>query len=116
MAQNSFPLKEWHYEHTKKMITKYLIGLSDDSTNWEKKHGKRLTSLPFVCKQIEYDMKHGISLDEVTSVIRAIKIDSEFLHIRRLEGSLDRLAALEAYFIALKRRSEKESVLLRVPV
>lgn len=116
MGQNNFPLKEWHYEHTKKMITKYLVGLSDNSTNWEKKHGKRLTSLPFICKQIEYDMKHGISLDEVTSVIQAIRIDSEFLHIRRLEGSLDRLATLEAHFIAFKKRSEKETILLRIPV
>ena len=69
MGKNNFPLKEWHYEHTEKIITKYLIRLSYDFTNWEKKHGKRLTSLPFVCKQIEYDMKHGISLDEVMSVI-----------------------------------------------
>lgn len=27
-----------------------------DVSSWEKKHGKRLTSPPFVCKKIEYGM------------------------------------------------------------
>lgn len=115
MGQNNFPLKEWHYEHMKKMITKYLVGVSDNATSWEKKHGKRLTSLPFICKQIEYDMKHGISLDEVVSAIQVIRTGSEFMHIRRLESSLDRLTALEAHFLACKKTNEKEMILLRMP-
>jgi hypothetical protein len=37
LIQNSFPMTEWHVEHMKKIVIKFVTGLSENATNWEKR-------------------------------------------------------------------------------
>jgi len=39
--QNSFPMREWHVEHMEKIVIKFVTGLSESATNWEKRQNKR---------------------------------------------------------------------------
>ena len=72
MIQNSFPMTEWHVEHMKKIVT----GLSENATNWEKRQNKRYGKISFVCRQIEYDIKHGVTTQQVLMHIQDIQKQS----------------------------------------
>jgi hypothetical protein len=37
IQQNSYPMKEWHHENMQKRVVKYVVGLSDDATPYQKK-------------------------------------------------------------------------------
>ena len=41
IQQNSYPMKEWHRENMQKRVIKYVIGLSDDATSYQKKQHKK---------------------------------------------------------------------------
>ena len=48
LIQNSFPLTEWHVEHMEKVVTKFVTGLSENATMWEKKQNKRYGKISIV--------------------------------------------------------------------
>jgi hypothetical protein len=48
----------------------------------------RLTN---VCRQIEYDIKHGVTNDELNSTVQEIRNDSSFFSLRKVDGSMERL-------------------------
>ena len=39
--QNNFPMREWHVEHMEKTVVKYVTGLSETASMWEKRQDKR---------------------------------------------------------------------------
>jgi hypothetical protein len=41
IQQNSYPMKEWHHENMQKRVVKYVVGLSDDATPYQKKQHKK---------------------------------------------------------------------------
>ena len=41
IQQNSYPMKEWHRENMQKRVVKYVVGLSDDATPYQKKQHKK---------------------------------------------------------------------------
>jgi hypothetical protein len=98
LAQNSFPMKQWHAEHMQKTIVKYVKGLSEDASGWEKRNHKKYGSLASMCRQIDYDIKHGVSLEEVLVIIQKVRKDSSFTDLRKRTGSLERLSEVEGYF------------------
>jgi len=55
--QNSFPMREWHVKHMEKIVVKFVTGLPETATNWEKRQNKRYGRLSNVCRQIGYDIK-----------------------------------------------------------
>ena len=50
--QNSFPMREWHIKHMEKIVIKFVTGLSESATNWEKRQNKRYGRISNVCRQI----------------------------------------------------------------
>jgi hypothetical protein len=52
------------------------------------KNYERLTN---VCRQIEYDIKHGVTNDELNSTVQEIRNDSSFFSLRKVDGSMERL-------------------------
>jgi hypothetical protein len=42
--QNSYPMREWHLENMKKKVVKYVTGLSDNATSWQKKQHKNMVA------------------------------------------------------------------------
>jgi hypothetical protein len=98
LVQNSFPMREWHVEHMEKTVVKYVKGLSENASGWEKRNHKKYGSLANICRQIEYDIKHGVSSEQVTSLFERIRNDSSFSTLRKGNGSMERLAEIESQF------------------
>lgn len=98
LVQNSFPMKEWHVEHMQKTVVKYVKGLSDNASMWEKRNHKKYGGLANMCRQIEYDIKHGVALEQVLEMFHKVRNDSSFSELRKGAGSMERLAEVEGHF------------------
>jgi hypothetical protein len=96
VQHNSYPLKDWHFEHMQKTIVKYVSGLSDDATSFQKKmHRKYNGKIGYVRRNIDFDIKHGVTRDEVIAFLDKIQYDSSFSDIRKREGSVERIRELQ---------------------
>ena len=100
--QNSFPMREWHVEHMKKTVVKYVMGLSENASGWEKRNHKRYGSLSKICRQIDYDIKHGATSDELMSMFDQIRNNSSYSNLRKSNGSMKRLTEIESQFATAK--------------
>ena len=79
MIQNSFPMRDWHVKHMEKTLVKFVTGLSENATRWEKRVDKKYGRIGRVCRRIEYDIKHGVTNKEVCLFLQSIRIDSSVL-------------------------------------
>ncbi|MGA7900064.1 MAG: hypothetical protein WCA39_14520 [Nitrososphaeraceae archaeon] len=96
--QNSYPMIEWHVRHLEKIVLKFVTGLAENATSWEKRNNKRYGRIGNVCRQINYDIKQGATYEQVTLLLQKIRNDSSFSSLRDNRGSLERLGELEKYF------------------
>ena len=96
--QNSFPMREWHVEHMEKTVVKYVKGLSENASGWEKRNHKKYGSLANICRQIEYDIKHGVTHEQVFSMFSKVRNDRSFANLREGNGSMKRLDEVENRF------------------
>ena len=60
-------------------IIKYLTGLPENASRWQKKLNKKYGNLTQVTKRIQYDFKHGVERQEVVAFLALIKIDQSYL-------------------------------------
>ncbi len=95
-------MKEWHLEHVEKTIKKFIIGLSETASIWEKRQHKKYGTIANCCKQIDYDLKHGVSIDEASLVLEKIKSDATFAPVLQNANSIQRLNDIEKYVFSLK--------------
>ncbi|MGH9992510.1 MAG: hypothetical protein ACREBU_02750 [Nitrososphaera sp.] len=96
--QNSFPMKEWHIAHMQKTVVKYVKGLSDSASGWEKRNHRKYGGLTNICRQIEYDIRHGVTNEQVISMFGKVRHDSSFSELRKGDGSMKRLEEVEGHF------------------
>ena len=96
--QNSFPMKEWHIEHMQKTVVKFVKGVSPDATGWEKRNHKKYGGLANMCRQIEYDIKHGATKEQVLSMFHQVRNGKSFSELRNGVGSMERLDEVEGHF------------------
>lgn len=101
MTQNSFPMKQWHLEHVEKTIKKFITGLSETASIWEKRQHKRYGTIANCCKQVDYDLKHGVTIDEVIQVLHKIKNDETFAPVLQSENAMLRFNEIEKYVLSL---------------
>jgi hypothetical protein len=95
VQQNSYPLRDWHFEHMQKTIVKYVFGLSDDASPYNKKqHKKYGGNLAYVRRNIDFDIRHGVTKEEVTEFLNKIQNDPSFADQRKIEGSKGRFEEL----------------------
>ena len=52
-------MMEWHVKHLEKVVLKFVTGLAENATSWEKRMNKRYGRINNVCRQINYDIKQG---------------------------------------------------------
>jgi ABC-type Mn2+/Zn2+ transport system ATPase subunit len=79
-----------------KTIVKYVSGISDDTTSFQKKmHRKYNGKIGYVRRNIDFDIKHGVTRDEVIAFLDKIQNDSSFSDIRKSEGSEERIRELK---------------------
>jgi hypothetical protein len=95
-------MREWHVEHMEKIVVRYVKGLSENASGWEKRNHKKYGTLTKICRQIEYDIKHGATSEEVVSMLEKIHNDSSFSSLRKGNGSMKRLAEIESQFAKAK--------------
>jgi hypothetical protein len=80
-------------------VTGYLSSLSWDASRWETRLYKKYAgNLGYVCKRIWFDVRHGITRDEVIAFFDKIRKDSSYSNIRN-SSSIERLNQLERRFI-----------------
>jgi hypothetical protein len=91
-------MMEWHVEHMEKTVVKYVKGLSVNASGWEKRNHKKYGGLASMCRQIEYDIKHGATKEQVLSMFRRVRNDSSFSDLRKNTGSIERLDEVENHF------------------
>ncbi|MGA9910312.1 MAG: hypothetical protein WBP84_08890, partial [Nitrososphaeraceae archaeon] len=53
-------------------------------------------------KQIEYDMKHGVTVEEVIAVLKKIRHDDSYSEFRQIQEAVQRLDDLERQLISPK--------------
>jgi hypothetical protein len=103
MKPNNYAMKDWHLEHVEKVIVRFVKGISPDASSFEKRNYKRYSSVSSCAKQIEYDIKHGVSLDEVLEVVRKIRHDKQFHDLRKNPESRQRLDEIQRQISAPKK-------------
>ncbi len=91
-------MREWHLKHMEQTVLKYVKGLSEDASKYEKKQYKRYGGIINVCKSIEYDLKHGVTTTELFSFLQRIVTEPSFSDLCKNNGSLDRLKEVKAHF------------------
>jgi hypothetical protein len=103
-TQNSYPMKEWHLENMKKTIVKYVTGLSENATSYQKRqHKKYGGNLANVHRNIDFDMRHGVEIQEVLVFLDKVRNAPEFSNIREIEGSIERLDMIKIHFTSPTR-------------
>lgn len=100
-------MREWHLEHVNKTVLKYVEGLSATATSWEKRNHRKYGGLTSVCRQIEYDMKHGVTKEEVMASFSRMRTHPSFLHLRGDDPAKVRLSEIEAVFTAPKPNPQR---------
>jgi hypothetical protein len=98
VSQNNYPMKDWHLEHMQKTIIKYVFGLSESEkgSSWkQKQHKKYGGNLANVRRNIDFDIRHGVTKEEVTNFLNKVQHDSSFSKQRKVEGSIERIKELE---------------------
>jgi hypothetical protein len=103
MKPNNYAMKDWHLEHVEKVIVRFVKGIPPDASSFEKRNYKRYSSVSSCAKQIEYDIKHGVSIDEVLEVVRKIRHDKQFHNLQENPESLQRLDELQRQISSPKK-------------
>jgi hypothetical protein len=69
-----------------KTIVKYFSGISDDATYFQKKmHSKYNGKIGYVRRNIDFDIKHAVTRDEVIAFLDKIQNDSSFLTYEKVK-------------------------------
>ena len=98
LKQNSFPLRDWHVKHMEQTVVRFVRGLSENATRWEVRLNKKYGKIGKVLKRIEYDIKHGVTNEEVFSFLQLMRTDSIYVEVRSCEGSMERLNEIQSYY------------------
>ena len=98
LKQNSFPMRDWHVKHMEQTVVRFVRGLSENATQWEVRLNKKYGKIGKVLKRIEYDVKHGVTNDEVFSFLQLVRTDSNYLEVMACEGSMERLNEIQSYY------------------
>jgi hypothetical protein len=91
-------MKEWHFEHMQKTVVKYVVGLSETEkgSQWkQKQHKKYGGNITNVRRNINFDIKHGVTRGEVDAFLDKILNDPSFSDTRKIAGSINRIKELQ---------------------
>jgi len=103
MKPNNFAMREWHLEHVEKVIIRYIKGISPDASSFEKRNFKKYSTISSCAKQIEYDIKHGVTIEEVLALMQKIRHNKSFSELRINQETVQRLDELERQLSITKK-------------
>ena len=85
-----------------KTVIKFVTGLSENATMWEKRQNKRYGRISSICRQVGYDIKQGATIEQVLLLLQKIRNDSSFSNLQKNDGSMERLNELDKHFLPSK--------------
>jgi hypothetical protein len=91
-------MREWHVKHMEQTVVRFVKGLSDNATRWEVKLNNKYGKISKVIKRIDYDVKHGVTNEQVLSFLQLMRTDSIYLEVMGGEGSTCRWNELQLYY------------------
>lgn len=80
-----------------KTVVKYVSGLAPDASSWERRNHKKYSRLPNICRQIDYDIKHGVTNEQIILFLSKVRDDPLFSMARQSIGSIERLEEIERF-------------------
>ena len=89
-------MRDRHVKHMQDTIVKYLTGLSENATRWQRRLDKKYGNLAQVTKRINYDLKHGVEKQEVLAFLELIKTDRSYIELRKANDFGYRFDSLES--------------------
>lgn len=104
---NSFPMREWHIEHMQKTIVKFVTELSENASSWQRKQYKKYNNIANVCRNIDYDIKHGVTNEEVLSFVDKVRNDSTYSDLQDNAVSMERLDEIKRYVLGNRNKRNK---------
>ena len=99
-------MREWHVKHMENTLIKFVTGLAEDASRWERRINNKYGKIGRVSKRIEYDIKHGVTNKQVCSFLQLLRTASSFSEVRAHNGSMERLDEIQAYFKPGKRTED----------
>lgn len=105
MKPNNYAMREWHLEHVEKVILRYMKGIPPDASSFEKRNFKKYSTISSCSKQIEYDIKHGVTSEQVSELMNKIRNDESYSEIRQNQDAIQRLDELERQLNSPKKSS-----------
>ena len=81
-----------------KTIVKFISGLSEleSGYSWKKRQHKKYSgNIGYVRRNIQFDIKHGVTVEEVIIFLDKVRNDISFSDVRKSAGSGERLEQLE---------------------
>ena len=99
-------MREWHVEHMQKTIVKFVTELSADASSWQKKQYKKYNNLANVCKNIDYDIKHGVTDEDVLSFIDKVRNDTAYSDLQENLGSMEKLDEVSRYVLSSRNKKK----------
>ncbi len=91
-------MREWHVKHMEQTVVRFVRGLSDNATRWEVRLNNKYGRISKVIKRIDYDVKHGVTNEQVFSFLQLIKTEPIYLEVMAGEGSKERLNELQSCY------------------
>jgi hypothetical protein len=91
-------MRDWHVKHMEQTIVRFVKGLSDDASRWEIRLNNKYGKIGKVIKRIDYDVKHGVTNEQVFSFLQLVQTDSLYFEVMACEGSTERLNELQSYY------------------
>ena len=81
-----------------KTIVKFVSGLSEieSGSSWKRKQHKKYSgNIGYVRRNIQFDIKHGVTREEVIAFLDKVRNDSLYSNVRENVGSKERLEQLQ---------------------
>lgn len=78
-----------------KTVIKYVRGLPVDASKWEIRKHKKYGKLSNIIRNIHYDIKHGVTTDQVIEVFLKIRQEPLYFELQNNTEAMNRLADLE---------------------
>ena len=72
-------MKEWNVKHMQDIVVKYLNGLPDGASRFQRRMYKKYGGVTNVSKTIEYDLKHGATKNDIISFLVTLKTEDSSL-------------------------------------
>jgi hypothetical protein len=82
----------------KQTVIRFVKGLSENASRWELRLNKKYGTIGKVIKRIDYDVKHGVTSEQVFSFLQLMREDSVYLEVMACVGSTERLNELQSYY------------------